>query len=81
MACCRCSSSLSRPGVVDCEREVAERVKKTTSVPETKNKEELPIKLLDDPKIPTARRNPRIPHHSHKPLNIPAEMRLKPGRP
>jgi hypothetical protein len=25
------------------------------------------MKLLDDPKIPTARQNPRIPHHSHKP--------------
>jgi hypothetical protein len=29
--------------------------KKTTSVPETKKKEELPMKLLDDPRIPTAR--------------------------
>jgi hypothetical protein len=28
---------------------------KTTSIPETKKKEELPMKLLDDPKIPTAR--------------------------
>jgi hypothetical protein len=50
-------------------REIAERVKKTTFVPKTKKEEELPIKLLDDPKIPTARRNPRTPHHSHKPLD------------
>jgi hypothetical protein len=46
-----------------------------------KKKEELPMKLLDNPKIPTARRNPRRPHHSHKPLNVAAEMGLKPGRP
>jgi hypothetical protein len=51
----RCRSSLSRPDVVGCGREVAEWVKKTTSVPETKKKEELPMKLLDDPKIPTTR--------------------------
>jgi hypothetical protein len=51
----RCRSSLSRPNVVGCGREVAERVKKTTSAPKTKKKEELPMKLLDDPKIPTAR--------------------------
>jgi hypothetical protein len=76
---CCCRSSLSRPDVVDCGREVAERVKKTTSVPETKKTEELPIKLLDDPKIPTARQNPRRPHHSHKPLDVAAEMGLKPG--
>jgi hypothetical protein len=36
-------------------REVAKRVKKTTFVPKTKEEEELPMKLLDDPKIPTAR--------------------------
>jgi hypothetical protein len=54
----RCRSFLSRPGVVGCGQEVAERVKKTTSAPKTKKKEELPMKLLDDPKIPTARRNP-----------------------
>jgi hypothetical protein len=47
----RCRSSLSRPDVVGCGQEVAERVKKTTSVPETKKKEELSMKLLDDPKI------------------------------
>jgi hypothetical protein len=35
----RCRSSQSRPDVVVCGREVAERVKKTTSVPETKTKE------------------------------------------
>jgi hypothetical protein len=29
-----------------------------------KKKEELSMKLLDDPKIPTARRNPRKPHHT-----------------
>jgi hypothetical protein len=67
MVCCRCHSSPSRPDIVGCGREVAERVKKTTSVPKTKKNEELPMKLLDDPKIPTARQNPRIPHHSHKP--------------
>jgi hypothetical protein len=76
----RCRSSLSRTDVDGCGREVAERVKKTTSVPEMK-KEELPIKLLDDPKIPTARRNPRRPHHSHKPLDVAVEMGLKPERP
>jgi hypothetical protein len=51
----RYCSSLSRPDVVGCGREVAKWVKKTTSVPEMKKKEELPMKLLDDPKIPTAR--------------------------
>jgi hypothetical protein len=42
-------------------------------------KEELPIKLLDDPKIPIARRNPRRPHHSHKPLDVATAIGLKPG--
>jgi hypothetical protein len=51
----RCRSSPSRPDVIGCRREVAERVKKTISVPETKKNEELPMKLLDDPKIPIAR--------------------------
>jgi hypothetical protein len=74
MACRRCRSSLSRPGVLGCEREVAEQVKKTTSVLKMKKKEELPMKLLDDPKIPTARRNSRRPHHSHKHLDVAAEM-------
>jgi hypothetical protein len=77
--CCR--SSLSRSDVVGCRWEVAERVKKTTSVLKIKKKEELPMKLLDDPKIPTARRNPRRSHHSHKPLDVSAEMGLKSGRP
>jgi hypothetical protein len=36
---CCCRSSLSRPDVVGCGREVAERVKKTTFVMETKSKE------------------------------------------
>jgi hypothetical protein len=76
----RCRSFLSRPDVIDCGREVAERVKKTTFVPKTK-KEELSMKFLDDPKIPTVRQNPRRPHHSHKPLDVTAEMWLKPGRP
>jgi hypothetical protein len=31
------------------------------------------MKLLDNPKIPTARRNPRRPHHSHKPLDVVVE--------
>jgi hypothetical protein len=53
----RCRSSLSWPDV-GCRRKVAERVKKTTSVPVKTKKEELPMKLLEDPKIPTARRNP-----------------------
>jgi hypothetical protein len=77
----RCRSSLSRPDVVGCGREVAEQVKKTTSVSKTKQKEELPMKLLDDPKISTARQNSRRPHRSHKPLDVAAEMRLKPKRP
>jgi hypothetical protein len=37
-------------------------------------KKELPMKLLDDPKIPTARRNPRRPYHSHKSLDVTAKM-------
>jgi hypothetical protein len=72
-----CRSSLSHPDIVGCEWEVAEQVKKTTSILETKKKEELPMKLLDDPKIPTTRRNPRRPHHSDKPLDVAAEMGLK----
>jgi hypothetical protein len=60
----RYRSSLSRPAVVDCGWKVTERIKKATSVSETKKKEELPMKLLDDQKIPTAKRNPRRPHHS-----------------
>jgi hypothetical protein len=54
-ACRRHRSSLSRPDVVDCGREVAEWVKTTTSVSEIKKKEELPMKLLDNPNIPRAR--------------------------
>jgi hypothetical protein len=57
MARRRCRSSLSWPDLVGCGREVVERVKKTTSVSETKKKEELPMKLLDNPKIPTAKQN------------------------
>jgi hypothetical protein len=68
----RCRSSLSRSDVVGCEREVAERVKNTTSVSETK-KEKLSMKLLENPKIPTARRNPQRPHYSHKPLDVSAD--------
>jgi hypothetical protein len=37
----RCRSSPSRPDVVGGGWEVVERVKKTTSIPETKKKEEL----------------------------------------
>jgi hypothetical protein len=37
--------------------------------------------LLDDPKIPTARRNPRRPNHSHKPLDVATKMGLKPEIP
>jgi hypothetical protein len=39
------------------------------------------MKLLDDPKIPTARQNSWRPHHSHKPLDVATEMGLKLGRP
>jgi hypothetical protein len=46
-----------------------------------KKKEELPMKLLDDLKIPLAIRNLQRPHHSHKPLDVAAEMGFKPGRP
>jgi hypothetical protein len=38
------------------------------------------MKLLDDMKISTTKRSPWWPHHSHKLLNIAAEMGLKPGR-
>jgi hypothetical protein len=58
-----------------------QRVKKTTSIPKTKKKEELLMKLLDDLKIPTARQNPRRPHHSHKPLDVAADIGLKPEKP
>jgi hypothetical protein len=77
--CCR--FSLSRPDIGGCGREVTKHIKKTTSVPETKKKEKLPMKLLDDPNIPTTRRNPQRPHHSHKPLDIAVEIGLKPRRP
>jgi hypothetical protein len=53
-----CRSSESRPDVVGCGREVAERAQKATCVLETKKKDEPPMKLLDDPKIRTARRSP-----------------------
>jgi hypothetical protein len=46
-----------------------------------RRRKKLPIKLLDDPKIPTVRRNPRKPHHFHKHLDIVVEMGLKPERP
>jgi hypothetical protein len=49
----RCRSSLSRPDVVGCGPEIVEWVKKTTSILKTKKKEELSMKLLDDPKIPS----------------------------
>jgi hypothetical protein len=38
------------------------------------------MKLLDNPKISTARRKPRRAHHTHKLLNIIVEMKLKPGK-
>jgi hypothetical protein len=50
-ACRHCRSSRSRSDVVSCGRGVAKRVKMTTSVPKTK-KEELPMKLFDNPKTP-----------------------------
>jgi hypothetical protein len=77
----RCRSSLSQPDVDGCGRNVAERILKTTSVPKTKKKDELPMKLSDDPKILTARRNPRRWHHSHKLLEVAIEMGLKPRKP
>jgi hypothetical protein len=55
---CHCRSSESQSDVVGYGREVAERVQKATSVPEIKKKDEPPMKLLDDPKISTARRSP-----------------------
>jgi hypothetical protein len=48
-----CHSSQSRPDVVGCgQPEVAERAQKATSVLETKTKDEPPMKLVEDPKIP-----------------------------
>jgi hypothetical protein len=73
--------SRPEPDVVGCRRKVTQWIKKTTSIPKTKKKEELPMKLLDDPKIPTSRRNPRRPHNSHKLLDIATETGLKLGRP
>jgi hypothetical protein len=46
MARRRCRSSLNRSDVLGCKR-----VKKTTFIPKMKKKKELPMKLLDDPKI------------------------------
>jgi hypothetical protein len=54
----RCRTSHSRPDIVGCGREVAERAQKATSAPKTKKKDEPPMKLLDDPKIPATRKNP-----------------------
>jgi hypothetical protein len=70
----RCRSSLSRSDIVGCGQEVVERDKKTTSVLETNKKDKLSMKLLDDPKIPTARQNLRRPHHLHKPLDIAVDI-------
>jgi hypothetical protein len=79
MARHRCRSSLSRPDVVGCGREVAERVKKTTSILETK-KEQPSIKLHGDPEIPTSRRSPREPLCSHKLLDVIVGMGPNPCR-
>ena len=76
----RCRSYQSRPDVVGCGREVAEQVKKTTSVPEPKKKDEPPMKLHGNPKNATAKKDPREPNHSHKLLDIAIEMGLKPER-
>jgi hypothetical protein len=54
----RCRSSQSQPDVVGCGQKVAKRAQKATSVLETKKKDEPPMKLLDDLKIPTARSSP-----------------------
>jgi hypothetical protein len=54
----RCRSFQSQHDVVGCGREVAERAEKATSVPATKKKDEPPMKLLDNPKIPIARKIP-----------------------
>jgi hypothetical protein len=51
---CRRLSFQSQHDVVGYGRKVAERSEKATSVPETK-KNEPPIKLVDDSKIPTTR--------------------------
>jgi hypothetical protein len=58
MARRRYRSIQSRHAVIGCGREVAEWAEKATSIQEMKKKDELPMKLLDDPKIPTTRRNP-----------------------
>jgi hypothetical protein len=76
----RCRTSHSRPDIVGCGREVAERAQKATSAPKTKKKDEPPMKLLDDPKIPATRKNPWRPHHSHKLLDVAVKMGLKSGR-
>jgi hypothetical protein len=77
---CRCRTSQSRPGIIGCGQEVAERAPKATTVLETKQKDEPTMKILDDLKIPTARRIPRWPHHSHKILDVTAKMAQKPRR-
>ena len=58
MARPRCRSSLSRTDVIGCKREVAKRVKNTSSVPMPKKKDELSMKLHDDLEIVTARKSP-----------------------
>jgi hypothetical protein len=67
--CRRFHSFPSWLDVVGCRQKVTEWVKKTTSVLETKKKEKLPMKLLDDMKIHTTRRNPQRPHHT-TPINL-----------
>jgi hypothetical protein len=53
----RCHTSSGRSDVVGCGQKVAERVKKSTSIPEMNKKDELPMKLLNDPKILTTSRS------------------------
>jgi hypothetical protein len=67
-------SSLSRSNVVGCGRKVAERVKKTTSVPETKKKEELPKKLSL-----MIRRTPQ-PDEIHEDHTTPTSLSMLPPR-
>jgi hypothetical protein len=74
----RCRSYMSPPGIVGCGRKV-ERVKKPTSIPETK-KESPPMKLHGNPEISPVRRSSQEPHHSQKLVDVAIKMGLKPGR-
>ena len=66
----RWRSSVSRPDVVGCGREVAEWVNKTTSVLETK-KDKLPMKLLNDQKHRTPNLAALYEQREHTNLHTP----------